>query len=66
MVGKIETMASLFEWQRQQKSLKDAERNRLKRASSFNHKYRGGVHVIKHQKHQKILKKPSAKEGGEH
>lgn len=49
-------MVSLFEWQRKQKSLKDAERNRLKRASSFNHKYRGGVHVIKHQKQQKILK----------
>jgi hypothetical protein len=49
-------MASLVEWQKQQKDLKDAERSRLRRANSFMHKYRGGEHAIKHQRQQMILK----------
>lgn len=52
-------MASFNEWQRQQKALKDFERDRLKRASLERHNYRGGeedCNDIKLQKVQKELK----------
>jgi hypothetical protein len=49
-------MSYLAEWQKQQKALKDAERERSKRASLLRHTYRGGEHDIKHQRQQKMLR----------
>jgi len=53
---RIETMSFLIEWQKKQKALKDAERDRKMNASSLLHRYRGGEHDIKDQKQQKALK----------
>lgn len=49
-------MSFLGEWQKQQKALKDAERDRKKNASTILHKYRGGRHYIKEAEQQKALK----------
>ena len=46
----------MIEWQKQQKALKDAERDRKKNASSLLNNYRGGEHDIKDQKQQKAIK----------
>jgi len=53
---RIKTMSFLAEWQKQQKALKDAERDNKKNASSLLHNYRGGEHDIKDQQEQKALK----------
>jgi len=53
---RIESMSFLIEFQKQQKALKDAERNRKKNASSMLNNYKGGEHDIKDQKQLKVLK----------
>ena len=49
-------MSFLIEFQKQQKALKDAERDRKKNASSMLNNYKGGEHDIKDQKQLKVLK----------
>ena len=49
-------MSFLGEWHKQQKALKDAERDRKKNASSLMHNYRGGEHDSKGHEQQKALK----------
>ncbi len=47
--GTQDTMYSLSAFHEQQRQLKDADRNRMKRANSIMRKYRGGEHDIKHE-----------------
>jgi hypothetical protein len=49
-------MSYLIEFQKQQKALKDAERNRKKNASSMLNNYRGSEHDNKDQNQLKVLK----------
>lgn len=49
-------MSYLIEFQRQQKALRDAERDRKKNASSMLNKYRGGEDDVKEQMRLKALK----------
>lgn len=49
-------MSYLIEFQRQQKALRDAERDRKKNASSMLNNYRGSEHDIKEQQKLKALK----------
>ena len=49
-------MSFLGEWHKQQKALKDAERDRKKNASTLMHNYRGGEHDSKEHEQQKALK----------
>lgn len=49
-------MSFLSEWHKQQKALKDAERDSKKNASSIMHSYRGGEHALKDIEQTKALK----------
>ena len=46
-------MPFLSEWQKQQKSLRDLDRDRKKNASDFLHNFRGGEDDMEHQRQQK-------------